>query len=271
MIWYWCTDGHWYSVDDGQTWRPTPARLISYYGKMLMGGPNEVLCISQYLIHDSPYPYSLDSCIRQYRFSYRRNSVLEQTDSSSRLALVSLSNKEFTDLHMRADVQVDGANGIAFRVQPDGRSYYIFAVILPDSEAYKAWFPPEAEAQKLAAPHAGEEESRRITTGHAMCVLGRVDNGRLTVLSATKLLSETMEFTIEELQPSDWLRMQVKVSGDLIQAAAQKEKTQPATYVGTRDASYRSGGVGLLTDKTSGAFKNVCVWDKPLMIRDLWQ
>ena len=83
VIWYWCTDGHWYSVDDGQSWRATPARLISYYGKMLITGPNEVLCVTQYLIHDSPYPYSLDSCIRQYRFSYRRSGTLQQTDSSA--------------------------------------------------------------------------------------------------------------------------------------------------------------------------------------------
>ncbi|MDP6495711.1 MAG: sialidase family protein, partial [Dehalococcoidia bacterium] len=153
VIWYWCTDGHWYSVDDGQTWRPTPARLISYYGKMLLTGPNQVLCVTQYLIHDSPYPYSLDSCIRQYRFSYRRSGILQQSDAGASLALASRSSDKFTDLHIRADVRIDGANGIAFRVQPDGRSYYIFAVVLPDSQAYKLWFPPEVEAQKLAAPH----------------------------------------------------------------------------------------------------------------------
>ena len=156
-------------------------------------------------------------------------------------------------------------------MQPDGRSYYVFAVILQDSEAYKTWFPPKVEDQKLAAPHAGEEESRRIATGHPMCVLGRVDNGQLTVLSATKLLTETTEFVMEDLRGGDWLGMQVKVSGDLIQAAAQRQEGQPATYVGARDARYTSGGVGLVTDKSTGAFKNVCVWDRALMIRDLWQ
>ena len=270
VIWYWGTDRHWYTVDDGQTWRPASIPLTSYYGRMLATGPNQIMCLTQYLIHDSPYPYSLDSSIRQYRFSYRRSGVLHQTDANASLALASRTPDKFTDLHIRADVRIDAANGIAFRIQPDGRSYYLFAVVLPDSQAYKLWFPHEVEAQKLAAPHAGEEEDRRIATGHPMCVLGRVDDGRLTVLSATKLLTETTEFVMDDLQPHDWLQMQVKVCGDLIQAAAQRQKGQPATYVGARDTTYSSGVVGLLTDRSTGAFKNVCLWDSPLMIRDLW-
>ena len=104
-----------------------------------------------------------------------------------------------------------------------------------------------------------------------MCVLGRVDNNQLTILSATKLLTRTTEFATEDLRPGDWLQMQVKVSGDLIQAAVRKQKDLPATYVGTRDASFSSGGVGLVTDRSTGAFKNVHIWDTALMIRELWE
>ena len=271
VIWYWAATGHWYSADDGETWRPAPEALICYSAKMLMTGPNQLLCVTQYLSHDSPYPYSMDSTIRQYRFSYRRSGVLQQTDTKAPLAMASRSEGQFKDLHIRADVQVDGANGLAFHVQPDGKSYYVFAVILPESEAYNIWFPPEAEAKKLAAPHAGEEEDRRFATGYPMCALGRVDNGKLRVLSATKMLNLTTEFTIDQLRPGDWVEMQVKVSGDLIQAAAKQEKEYPAIYVGMREASYASGKVGLLTDRSSGAFKNVRVWDRAQMIRDLWE
>ena len=73
------------------------------------------------------------------------------------------------------------------------------------------------------------------------------------------------------IHAGDWLQIQVKVSGDLIQAAARKSKGQPATYVGARDASYSSGRVGLMTERSTGAFKNVCVWDKALMIREMWE
>lgn len=271
VIWYWGCQSHWYSVDDGQTWRRAAAPITSYYGKMMMTGPDQVLCVSQHLSHDSPYPYSLDSTIRQYRFSYRRSGVLQQSDAKAPLAMASRSAGKFKDLHIRADVRVDGANGIAFHVQPDGESYYVFAVILPESEAYKLWFPPEIEAKKLAIPHAGEEENRRFAVGYPMCVLGRVDNSKLTVLSATKLLNLTTEFTIDQLRPGDWVEMQVKVSGDLIQAAAKQEKEYPATYVSAREASYESGKMGFVTDRSSGAFKNVCIWDRALMIRELWE
>ena len=271
VIWYWGIQGHWYTADDGQTWRQATNQFKSYYGKMIETSPNHVLAVSQYLIHDSPYPYSLDSSVRQYRFSYRRSGILHQTDDEPSLAVASQSNSEHTDVHIRADVRVDGANGIAFRIQNGGRSYYVFSVILPGSEAYDLWFPPEIEARKLASPHAGEEEDRTMATGHPMCVLGRIDEGQLTVLRATKLLTETDEFSLGEVHPGDWLQMQVKVSGDLIQAAARKSKGQPATYVGARDASYSSGRVGLMTDRSTGAFKNVCVWDKALMIREMWE
>ncbi len=265
VVWCWGHDGHWYSADDGQTWRPTAARLPCYYGKMLATGPGQLLCVSQHLIHDSPYPYYHDATIRQYRFSYRRSGVMRQTDADAPLALLTRADSDCTDLHLRAEVRVDGVNGLAFRVQPDGQSYYIFMVILPDSEVYQEWFPPEVETEKLSAirgeERLGGSDHWNIAQGYPMLVLARVDNNHPVVLAGWRFMSSVSQ--------GDWLQLQVEVSGDLIQAAARKDG--PATYVGTRDPTYASGAIGLFTDQSPGGFRNIAIWDSPQMMRHLWR
>ena len=255
IIWHWNLDGHWYSTDEGKSWHPLPQRIPSYYGKMINIGPNRLLCVTHRLTGDSPYPYWYDSSIRQYRFSYRTSGVMEQTDSSTALALLSRGDTDLQDLHLRAEVRLDGADGLAFRIQPDGNSYYVFAVILPGTAAYRRWFPEAEKANPVLLPRQTVADGE-----HAMAALARVDNGQLTVLRAIWL---------PYIPRGSWAPMQVKVTGDLLQGAV---KCGPdPIYVGARDSTYAAGQVGLFTDQSTGAFKSFYGWSSPQMIRYLWQ
>ncbi len=261
VIWYWNIDGHYYSLDEGQSWHATKIRYRCYYGKMMSIGSHRLLCVTQYHCHDDPYPNWQDASIRQYRFSYRRSGIMEQTDNAVPLALNARTNGNFGDLHLFTDVRVDGVNGLAFRVQPEGESYYIFAVILPSSELYQRWFPPEVQAQKLSAVYH-DTEKRVIAEGHPMAVLGRVDNGQVTVLRGMRLTY---------IPRGSWVQMQIKVTGDLLQGAVKCGPEETPVYVGARDSAYKSGEVGLFTAQSTGAFRGFYAWDSPQMIRDLWQ
>ncbi len=254
VIWHWNLDGHWYSIDEGKSWHPLPQRMPSYYGKMVRIGPKRLLCVTHRLAGDSPYPYWYDATIRQYRFSYRTSGVMEQTDSSTALALLSRGDTDLQDLHLRAEVRLDGADGLAFRIQPGGNSYYVFAVILPGTAAYRRWFPEAEKANPVLLPR------QIVAEGHAMAALARVDDGQLTVLRAVWL---------PYIPRGSWTPMQVKVTGDLLQGAV---KCGPdPIYVGTRDSTYAAGQVGLFTDQSTGAFKSFYGWSSPQMIRYLWQ
>lgn len=259
VIWYWGIDGIWYSADDGQTWQLAPVKFPSYYGKMIDAGPNRILCVTQTLTGDSPYPFRHDATVRQFRFSYQRSGIVEQSDLQTSLQVATRKEVDYADLHLRADVRVDGAAGLAFRVQPDGQSYYIFAVVLPGAEAFNLYLPPDLQRDQLSAnyPH---EAPFMAAPGNPMCLLGRVDNGKVTVLRGMRLAY---------LPRGSWLRMQVKVTGDLIQGAVNSDPNP--TYIGVLDAKYPSGGVGLFTHASTGAFQDFRVWSRPQMIRDLWR
>jgi len=258
VIWYWGHDGHWYTLDDGQTWHPIPQRMGSYYGQMVYIGSQRLLCAT-HTIGDSPYPHWNDAAIKQYRFSYRRSATMEQTDAGAARAAYVRREADFTDLHLRADVRFEGANGLAFRIQPEANSYYVFAVVSPDEEVYAPWLPSPEQQEVLSAHYIVAEWA--LPHGEPMVILARVDNGELEVLRGMRLRSK--------LEKGTWIQMQVKVTGDLLQGAVNAG-SRPI-YVGARDATYKSGQVGLFTDQSTGAFKHFCAWSRPQMIRDLWR
>jgi len=274
VIWYWGLDGHWYTVDEGKTWQAAPVRFTSYYGKMVEAAPGLILSVTQNQIQDSPYPWSHDASVEMVRFAYRRLGVLEQADATAPAVLLRRTGEGLADLHLRAEVRLDGATGLAFRVSPDEAFCYVFAVIMPGTPVYQKWFPPEVQAPVLSANYT-PEDTRTVAAGYAMAVIARMDAGKLHVLRGTRLTG---------VKRGDWVQLQVKAKGDLIQGAVNSElglpqrglsggdtnrDTGPA-YVGARDATYDSGGVGLLTDMSTGAFSSFCVWPAPQMMRDLW-
>jgi len=258
VIWNWQIDGHWYTEDDGKTWQKAPFRFWSYYGKMIEAAPNQILCVTQYRVHDSPYPYWYDGSIRMVRFSWRRSGTLQQNDADRPISLCTRDQTEFGDLHLRADVRIGGAGGVAFRVQDGGKSFYCLAIVLPGSPVYERWFVPEVEQEVVAANYTAGD-TMTVATGEPMLVLARVQDEKVTVVRGMRLTY---------IPKGSWVRLQVKVKGDLIQGAVN---TDPPTYVGVRDGTFKSGAVGLFTDTSTGAFKNVLVWPAPQMIRDLWK
>jgi hypothetical protein len=269
-IWYWGAR-HFYSLDEGRTWQGLPDSQVfpSYYGKMMAAG-NHVLCITQKDIGDEPYPSLRDSSVEQIRFSGRRVAVMMQTGNGNLMAMNKLDGAVRADLHLRAEIRLDKADGIAFRVSPDGKSYYALMLVMPGVEARKRWTPPPLQGSTLSAYFPGmlDEASRpEIEKGlvkmapRPLAVLARIDNGRITVLRG---------INAGEANPGAWVQVQIKVRGDLIQAAVANGSTAP-NYLGVRDSTYPEGSIGLLTDTGShGEFKDLALWSSPQMMRDLW-
>jgi len=92
-----------------------------------------------------------------------------------------------------------------------------------------------------------------------MLVIARVDEGEVTVLRGMRLAY---------IPRKSWVRMQAKVKGDLIQGAVY---TDPPTYVGARDSTFTSGGVGFFTDTSTGGFRSPGLWKSRGMIRENWE
>jgi len=258
VIWYWDIRGHWYSTDEGETWKQAPLRLRSYYGKMVEAQPNQMLCVTQYLNEDCPYPHFHDAAIRQYRFRWKRSGIVEQSDRNAPMALARNSNVELADLHLRMDLRANDASGVAFRIQPGTTSCYVAAVVLPGTPGYEKWSPPRRELPSVAVPATLLAYAAQ---GEPMLVLGRVDDGTLTVLSGIRMKS---------LKPNALVRLQVKAKGDLIIVAARTPGSH-AVYTTARDDTFARGALGLLTDNSAGTFSNLYVWSKPQMMRYLWE
>ena len=190
-IWYWGAR-HYYSLDDGRTWQGLPDSQVfpSYYGKMMAAG-NQVLCVTQKDIGDDPYPSLRDSSVEQIRFSGRRVAVMQQTAPDNSIAMTRLEGPRYADLHLRADIRLDQADGVAFRVSSDGKSYYALMLVMPGAEARNRWTPPPSQGATLSAYFPGmlDEASRpEIEKGivkiapRPLAVLARVENGHVTVL-----------------------------------------------------------------------------------------
>lgn len=273
-IWYWGLEGHWFTLDDGKTWRRAPVRFTSYYGKMVEAAPGLVLSVTQNQIQDCPYPWSHDASIQMVKFRYRRSGIVAHTDPGVPLAMLRRSKEQFADVHLRADMRVGGASGLAFRVSPDGKSYYAAAVVMPGTQVYKRWFPPEMQAAALSANYT-PEDTRTIAAGYPMVAIARVDGSKLNVLRGMRLSG---------VKRGAWIQIQVRAKGDLIRAAVNSEmgycevgaleistnRDTGPTYVGVRDSAHRAGSVGLLTDMSTGAFKDFSAWPSAQMIRDTW-
>lgn len=275
VIWYWGLDGHWYTLDEGKTWQPAPARFTSYYGKLVEAAPGLILSVTQSQVQDCPYPWSHDSSVEAVRFRYRRTGIVEQTDGTAPARWMRPGQQALGDLHLRAQMRLDAATGLLFRASADGASGYAFAVIMPGTAAYKRWFPPELQAPVLSANYTADD-TRTAATGYPMAVLARLDAGKLTVLRGTR---------VSGVKQGDWVQVQVKARGDLLQGAVNGElgpepspplgsatnRDTGPTYAGAHDDAYRAGAIGLLTDGGTGAFADLCAWDAPQTMRELWR
>jgi hypothetical protein len=275
VIWYW-GEKHYYSLDQGRTWSSPPEsqRINSYYGKMLSVAGNGVLCVTQGGVYDSPYPCTNDGRVEQVRFTSRRYGILKQTDRSSVQALFRLRHGVFQDLHLRVDMRPDRADGVAFCIADDGGAFFAALVVLPDNPEYARWLPAPVQGATLSAffPGLADEHVReRIESGaikvdpRPMFVLARIEGDRAEILRGL-MLGES----IITAASGSAIRVQVRIQGDLIQAACRVNSQEPV-YLGVRDPRAARGGVGVLTaDGSQGEFRSFAVQDAPVMMRDCW-
>jgi hypothetical protein len=245
-------------------------RLPSYYGKMTEGRPGRMVCITQHDITDSPYPYWHDSSIRMYRFDWWIESEMRQDDQAVRFARLIRREDAGQDFHVKADVRLDGITGLIFRSDDQASSCFAFLVILPDHPLYKTYFPPEQQHEVVAANYSAADR-HHFGLGHAMAVLVRMQNGKLTVLRGIRLMGYS---GVYEPARGSWCGMQVKARGRQIVAAVDlrnPDHYQAPFYVTYNDPAPSGDRIGLMTDQSTGAFRNVQAWDRPRMIRDLWR
>lgn len=228
-----------YTCDDGATWKGL-ALGRSYYGQVVEASPGRMVAVTQTHIGDSWYPWRHDTTMFQTTFHYERIAVAEQADADAVGAVARLGDGALEDFHLCAEVRVDGEAGVAFNV--DGDTYGFVAVVIPCNE-FRA--PGRA---------AGREQD-------AIMMLGMSETGRLRVLRKQG---------IGKVEPGSWIEVQVDRSSDTLKAAVKTSTHRPAFYFVAREDFGRAGDVGLFTNKSTGAFRNIRIGHGGTEIRSNW-
>jgi len=215
-----------YSCDDGQTWADLPLGF-SYYGQLAEIEPGRMLAMTQRNIGDAPYPWKCDASILQTTFDYERTGLVEQDDPDASGALALLDVGEATDFHAAMELRVDAASGLAYQVNESG--YRFVAVTLPMNE--------------FNAP--GRAASGRQ---NAFVIVGEVQGG------TTKITRKTCA---GKVTPGSWMELQVTRKDDVLATAVKLSADEPASYSAVRDEGSRAGRLGLFTNRSTGAFRNI--------------
>lgn len=236
-IWYAGHGSHFVTLDGGVTWHEHHI-CGSYYPQMIEIEPGCILNVTQQSIGDNAFPHTRDTAIGQTRFCYRRSDVLEQRDASAPLTLSVIDRPSSSENRIHVWVRADGRSGVAFRIQP-GSS--------PDYYAYML---------ELDIP-----QNRQSNTGElvdAFHLIGRVAGGQMEVLRRRYL---------GEIAVGEWVQMQVRTDGDLLQGAVDRNG---AHYLTIRDSSLFQGRIGLVTAGSLGAFKVMEVLPPTRLMREGW-
>ena len=227
-----------YSCDDGRTWHEYPIGN-SYYGQLTEIAPGRMLAVSQQYIGDAAFPYVHDTSIVQTTFDFSRTGVLEQTNADLSEAFLELDERDFTRFHLFAEMRADGETGIVFARRGDD---YHFAVVGVPCNDFRA---PGAAA--------GREQN-------AYLMYGKKENGRITVLRRV---------FFERLLPSSWVAVQVAMADGTVKIAVKKGAGSPAKYLVVRD-DFAPGKIGVFTNRSTGAFRNVILAEEARPLRDHW-
>lgn len=250
-IWYAGHGALWITLDEAVTWQKFNI-CESYYPQMVEIEPGCILNITQYRTGDSIFPYPRAVSIRQTRFNYLRSDVLTQSNVEAPIALSVVGKAPITDdVHLRLYAKADGFSGVAFRIQSEPQSsYYVYMLQLE---------LPETKPVKPG------------TKAKAYNLLGKVEAGKLTTLRRIYLRDITI---------GEWVQMQVRTQGDLIQACIRPDSESKSfstgypwdkgPYIAVRDSSLKQGKVGVVTAASIGNFKNMELVDPSKLIRDSW-
>ncbi|MCQ6557648.1 sialidase family protein [Paenibacillus mendelii] len=238
-IFYYTLQNILYTCDDGASWNELEIGN-SYYGQIAEVSPGKMLAVTQRNIGDAAFQYVHDAYMLQTTFEYARTAVIEQTDSV-RLGAVSVIGEEsYDDFHLYAEVRADGETGIAFQV--NGDSYYFAAIVIPCNEF------------RSPGAAAGQEQD-------AYLLIGMQENGAVTILRRIML---------ERMQPHAWIGMQMDMQDGVLKAAVKKSADSPAKYVVIKEDAFSSGKLGLFTNRSTGAFKNMKIASESMPLRSNW-
>ena len=238
-IFYYSHGGIRCSCDDGGSWSDA-ALGRSYYGQMVETEPGRMLAMTQRNIGDSPYPHVYDCSIAQTTFDTERIGRAEQTDAGQgALGLVRVG--EAGDFHAVMEIRADASSGLAYEVTEDGHRFAV--VTLP--------------LNALNDPvHAGGAPR------DAYLVLGETRGGRKAI--RRRQYAGTVAV-------GSWVELQVSRRGEVVTAATRLSKEAPACYSVLKDNGAKAGGVGLYTDHSTGAFRNVRFSDRAGAMRGRWR
>ncbi len=252
----------WATLDEGENWQKvfTPGNL--YYPQLLETRPGHIMSLSHYRIGDDAFPHYFDSAIRQVEFDFERCGIIRQSagryplGSANETSILLAKDTKLRDLHMHVEAQMGYAVSLLFHADADAKSYYAYRVELTDrvDNYQEDW---DGHFRKL------------------MHSIVKVVDGKETILWQRGFGRQVS---------GGWIEMQVKVDGDLIQGAFRAIDTAGRTtrhteayYVSVRDSELAAGTVGLRAEAVPpyltgpAAFRNIQVYDSPMMIRDLWR
>jgi len=233
-----------YTCDDGETWHSLPLGY-SYYGQLVEARPGHITAITQMNIGDCPYPWKHDTTMLQTSFDYRRTGVMEQTEADTSAATATLGETEYDDFHLYSQVRADGETGLMFAANED--SYWFAALVIPCNR-FRAPGRPTNDEQDSAL------------------VLGRCEAGSLTVMRRV--------YT-SKIIPGSWIEMQMDKRGNVLKAAVKISNEDwstgkfPAVY-NVLCEDFGKGKLGLFTNRSTGAFRNVRISAGGLDIRSHW-
>lgn len=246
VIFYYCHTAVRYTCDDGATWGSIPTGY-SYYGQMAEAGPGRIVAVTQKNIGDCCYPWKHDTAMLQTTFDYARIKRVEQSDPSLAGCVAALGEMPGAAFHMYAEVRADGESGIALNITDSG--YGFAAVVVPKNE-----FRSPGKA-------AGTDQDAGL-------VIGKCENGAIEPLRT---------IYIGKVALGAWIEMQIDMQGGVLKAAAKLSEADwttggsPATYATVRDDFGGPGSVGLFTNKSTGAFKNVTLGPGGTEMRSNWR
>ena len=243
-IWNWDSDGnHYASFDEGQTWR---AHRIAptYYGRMVQADDGAIVSITQANIADRPFPHTHDATLRMTRFSYRMVTGLSQEDAGASFAVACLSHGSRRDFHAGLWLRAGSFCGLAFRIL-DAKSFGLFAVRILDELPF------------------GVVASGPCLRKRAALLFGEVRNGSFSFIMQREVYGG--------LEPDSWVQIQVKAHADRLMGALRESRDRASVYLQARDRQPSSGGLGFVTHQSTGAFKDLELYEGSRQIRDTWK
>jgi len=238
-IFYYAHQNIRFSCDDGATWEALELGS-SYYGQMVEAAPGRMVAVSQRNIGDASFPYAQDAYMVQTSFDYARTGVVEQTEPQLKHALAVIGDGEYEDFHLYVEIRADGETGIAFQLQEN--SHYFAAIAIPCNE--------------FRAPGAagGQPQS-------ASLVVGKYDGGEIAIVRSQ---------VIGKIKPGSWIAVQLDARDGVLKAAVKATKQSAARYMIIADDFARPGKIGLMTNYSTGAFKNMKIGNTSTDIRTNW-